>query len=478
MKSMSPNHRNSQGSQNPFHRSFSLASGHPDSGAKENHGTAGEWSDENLALFLRDMSPIPLLTREQEIEFSANLQRGKRDFYRTIYKNDFLARQVLVVLKEALNKGHRIDRIIDTPDKSRGTGQLWRKLAVLNVTTAEAILDRNKTLIRRARQSETSETKRDEIKKELISNRLKICRLLEDCKFSRKRVVAPAFHKLKGVVEMVQDKKPSLQTYLLGESAERAARRIQVAESHIGTFFEYQNKIGAGNLRLVVAIAKKYTNRGLSPIDLIQEGSERLLHAAEKFDYQRGLKFSTYATWWVRQGMLRAIQNQASTVCLPPHVQTDRKKIAEEHRKLLQELQHEPTIEQLSARTKLPSKDVARLHKTFRRISLLSNPERPEEGSLIGALADERATELCDSERSLDINSLKQSLKKVLRRLDPRERDVLIRRSKGETLKEIGKSIPLSRERIRQIEAQALQKLRAIPDIEGKLGGFLDLLDQ
>jgi RNA polymerase primary sigma factor len=475
MTRTTPHHQSTKGS-NPSWRGNFLnkrAASNLDDGS---HPTgSGAIPEDPVALFLNDMSRFPLLKREEELRFSATFQAAKRDFYRSIFKSDFVARQVLSVLEGALSDGCRIDRILSTPDKSKKSADLWRKIAVLNVDTAAAILKRNDQLTRSAGMPRTSESKREEIAKELISNRRRVSRLLEDCKFSRLGVVQPVFEKFRTVIKGLLNQPPTVQMQILGEPAARAQRRIHVAEFHLDTLIEYQNKMAEGNLRLVVAIAKKYRGRGLPFTELIQEGNDRLIHAIEKYDHLRGTKFCTYATWWVRQGMLRAIQTQASTIRLPANVQDTRHRLREEHIHLSHKLKREPTIEELAESTGISPKFIANLHAVQQQVPLLGTSDQPEEHSVLEVLADKREMGVQDLQRAWDLKSLNEALNKVLRRLTPRERDIIIRRHQGETLAEIGATINLTRERVRQIAFKTMTKLQEMPDIKPKLERFLDL---
>ncbi len=430
-------------------------------------------SDDHLKLFLRDLSRFPLLTRHEELTYSTEFQAARQNFYQVIYRNDLVARQVLSALKEPLTKGTRIDRILAIPDKSKKYTALWRKVAILNVDTADAILKRNARLVRLKGMRQTGTEKRRSIEKELLTNRRRVARLLNDCKFSRIGLVQVAYENLKVTVRRVKDAPPAVQSRVLGESLERAERRLKVAEAHLKTMVDFQNKLTLGNLRLVVAIAKKYQGRGLSFLDLIQEGNERLIHTVEKYDHRRGTKFATYATWWIRQGMLRAIQTHESTIRLPGHMHGVATTLREASSQLSHELLRKPTVEELSRRVGEPTDVITKLSIITRQAPLLSNSERPEEQAPIDFLGDKSQTQIQDFERASDLESLRNVLADVLQRLSEREREILVRRSQGEKLREIGLAIKLTRERVRQIEAAALRKLQGMPDI-GRLAKFFE----
>lgn len=458
-----------------WHESFLPKGARADTERQENATNGRVALDDDIKLFLRDVSRFPLLTRDEELRYSAGFQNAKQDLYGVIFRSDYVAREVLSVLREALHDETRIDRILAIPDANPKTKALWRKLAILNVDTAKGILDRNARLVRDKSRRQKSNQPCNDIEKELLRNRRHIARLLQECRFSRKGLVQVALEKFKVTTDKLKTKNPALQSRVLGEPVERAERRIKVAEYHLKTLVEFQNKMTVGNLRLVVAIAKKYRGRGISFLDMIQEGNERLIHSVEKYDHRKNTKFATYATWWIRQGILRAIQTQSNTIRRPSGQHSLAQKVRQKTGELSHDLQRQPTAEELACKLGVKPKAIMKLSATNRQVPLLHNPARPEELAHIDFIADHRETGCQDFEAAADLERLRESLDSFLGALDVRERVILERLSKGETLKEIGASpdIDLSRERVRQIAAKAYRTLQGMPNIR-ELEAFLN----
>ena len=424
--------------------------------------------------YLREASRNPLLTRAQEIEYMTRFGRAKSNFYRTVLKNDLVAREVISVLRDAVQRKTRIDRILDPPDLKKAAVVRWSKRAQMNIRTAETLLAKNIRLTYQLTRVSTTATDRSELRRELVSQRRKIALLLEDCRFSRRKVVQPAFEKLKGVVREVRTKGRS-GVSVLGESADRAEKRIAVAEFLLREMSRYQNKMAEGNLRLVVSNAKKLQERGLTFLELIQEGNVTLLHAIEKYDHTRGFKFSTYATWWIRQGMRRGIDTSAEAVRLPGHAQEMRRQVRKARHTLIQELQRKPTVEEISAKTAISVEKVKLVDARAWHTSLDEHPKDSEDTAPIQFLADEREAGLATFQRGHDLSVLESVVATVLKELPEREREILMRRKRGEKLEAIGITLGITRERVRQLENKALRTIRSRPDILEKLEPFLGL---
>lgn len=429
-----------------------------------------------VRLYLREASRAPLLTRAQEIEIATGFAKARSEFFQTVLKNDFVARKVIQVLRDALHEHKRVDRILECPDLKKAGISRWSQRAQMNVRTAEELLTKNIKLTYRLQRRGTTEATKVELLKGLASQRRKIALLLEDCRFKRLKVVEPVFEELKEVVRTLRSEgRRGITT--LWEPIDRAEKRIAVAEFHLREMSRYQNKMAEGNLRLVVSNAKTLQGRGLTLLELVQEGNVTLLHAIEKYDYTRGFKFSTYATWWIRQGMMRALATSVESVRLPGHANDMRREVREARRVLSQSLQREPTLEEIATKTGIVPRKIIQVETKPWHSPLHGHKVTPEGTAPIDFLADQRETGLSDHNRAHDLAILESVVATVLQELPAREREILMRRQRGETLQDIGASLGITRERVRQLEAKSLRELRSRPDLLKKLEPFLGLQD-
>jgi RNA polymerase primary sigma factor len=315
---------------------------------------------------------------------------------------------------------------------------------------------------------------RAELQRELLAQRRKVALLLEDCLFSRIKAVQPVYERFKAVVQRFESK-PHLAVPLLGEPLSRAQKRLLVAEGHLAELVKYQNRMAEGNLRLVVSNAKRYVGRGLSFLELTQEGNVTLIHAVEKYDPERGFKFSTYATWWIRQGMSRALQTSARLVRLPSDAHEKSKAIRAARGTLTQSLGREPSIDELHGATGLSTTVIKRLERVSNSVSLHTPSGSGERTELIEFIADKRENGMESLTREDYLTTLRAVMAEVL--ADPeftaRERDMLEQRYQDKTLQEIGEQYHVTRERVRQIELKAMEKLLRRPDLLERLRPFL-----
>ncbi|HQA00411.1 MAG TPA: RNA polymerase sigma factor RpoD, partial [Phycisphaerae bacterium] len=263
---------------------------------------------------------------------------------------------------------------------------------------------------------------------------------------------------------------------LVLESTEQLGERLKRMRQVFNEYEDAKRKLSGGNLRLVVSIAKKYRNRGLSFLDIIQEGNTGLMRAVDKYEYRRGYKFSTYATWWIRQAITRAIADHARTIRIPVHMIETMSRLRNISKQLLQELGREPTIEEIARQAKMPVSEARRVLKISRHPISLDRPVGESEDSYFGDFIEDESAE--SPVQSAGNEMLKDRIEEVLKTLTYREREILkLRYGIGDgytyTLEEVGKIFKVTRERVRQVEAKAIRKLQH-PVRARKLEGFLD----
>ena len=459
--------------------------------------TGDTWSDDPVRMYLTQMGEIPLLTRQQEIRLAKKIEVTRQQFRERLLECDVVIKSAYKVLGRVHQNELPFDRTVqvsvtDRLEKDQILGRLPHNLRTLDV-----LLKRNARDYRVALSKKQPKAKRRQAWKNLGRRRRRAVRLVEELGLRTQRI-EPMIRTLEDFSQRVDDLKSSIDLHRAerGRSQERRAwlnesRSLLITTQETATslrnrvrylrqiYAEYQQakrELSEGNLRLVVSIAKKYRNRGLSFLDLIQEGNAGLMRAVDKFEYRRGFKFCTYATWWIRQAITRAVADQSRTIRIPVHMVETMSRVRNVSRQLLQELGREPTLEETARRSRTSVDEARRVLAMSRYPISLDRPVGNSEDSHFGDLLPDGGAASPATGAAQEM--LRTRINKVLKTLSYREREIIkLRYGLGDgysyTLEEVGHIFKVTRERIRQIEAKAVRKLQQ-PSRSQELVGFLD----
>jgi RNA polymerase primary sigma factor len=453
--------------------------------------------DDPVRMYLTQMGEIPLLKREEEIALAKKIEVTRKRFRRKVLECDYALRNVVDTLKRV----HLGDLPFDRTVKVSLTENLEKDKILQrmphNLKTLEVLMEQNGGEFEKLIDARSGEEDKRRLRRTLKVRRRKAVTLVEELSIRTQKVqplmkkleqisvrmteVDKQLEDLKGLRSAKEDRanlEKELHDLMLMTLEEPASlrRRVEVMRKRFAEYEQAKRDLSGGNLRLVVSIAKKYRNRGLSFLDLIQEGNTGLMRAVDKYEYRRGYKFSTYATWWIRQAITRAIADQARTIRIPVHMIETMSKLRNVSKKLLQEMGREPTIEETARAAGISVDETRRVLKISRHPISLDRPVGESEDSYFGDFIEDDTAESPVSAATQEM--LKDKIEAVLKTLTYREREIIkLRYGLGDgytyTLEEVGRIFKVTRERVRQIEAKAVRKLQH-PVRSRQLEGFLD----
>jgi len=442
--------------------------------------------DDPIRMYLTQMGTIPLLTREEEIRLAKKIETTRMIFRRMVLESDYAAGQAVETLQLVHEGALPFDRTMRISTAEENAKDKIAARIPVNLVTVRTLLQQNRDAYDAIEAGQGSATKRAEMSRQIERRRRKVASLLEECCLRTSRI-QPLLRKLQAIGTKLRNLLQSIQRAerhpdrydpedvevqreefeglcaLVLEGPDDLLGRIRAIERVFGEYEQAKRDLSGGNLRLVVSIAKKYRNRGLPFLDIIQEGNTGLMRAVDKYEYKRGYKFSTYATWWIRQAITRAIADHARTIRVPVHMIETMSKLRNIQKALLQELGREPTVEEIAHRAKMPVEEARRVMKISRHPISLDRPVGESEDSHFGDfIEDDRQASPSDSATS---DMLRARINDVLKTLTYREREILkLRYGIGDgytyTLEEVGRIFKVTRERVRQVESKAIRKLQ------------------
>ncbi len=460
-------------------------------------------SDDPVRMYLKEMGSVPLLSREEEVEISKRIEKAQMQTQKIIMRFRYSTREAISIAHYLIQGKERFDKIIaekEIEDKNTFLKVLPRLCELLKkedqILENLLIKSKDDTLSKVERIKRSEEIEKCNIRTQAY---LRQMHLRHNITEDFGEMILTSYERFLALEKEIQEliprseknrfakakllsalRKLSKRELAAGRVLDKFKKDVRMLQRWMDKSQEAKREMVESNLRLVISIAKKYTNRGLSFLDLIQEGNMGLMKAVEKFEYRRGYKFSTYATWWIRQAVTRAIADQARTIRIPVHMIETINKVLRGAKKLMMETGLEPTPEELAAELGLTPERVREIYKIAQHPISLQAQVGDSGESQFGDFLEDTTIESPDEATGYSI--LKDKMGEVLSTLTDRERTVLIERfglldGKPKTLEEVGLRFKVTRERVRQIEAKALRKMRH-PTRSKQLQAFLDIIDE
>ena len=452
--------------------------------------------DDPIRMYLTQMGEISLLSRKDEISLARKIELARMSFRRRMLESDYSARSAVSILQQVQEGTLSFDRTMKISTAENLVRGVIKKRLPVSIKTVNKLLKINQSLFSKSLERNDVAGNRA-ILKRIYRNRRKIATLLEELSLRTSRI-QPMKNKLHGIcqkmhqleriivggvtqdymsedIEAVKQELAGLEE-LVVDTPTQLAKRLRAIDRVFGQYEETKRTLSSANLRLVVSIAKKYRNRGLSFLDIIQEGNTGLMRAVDKYEYRRGYKFSTYATWWIRQAITRAIADHARTIRIPVHMIETMSRLRIAGKVLLQRLGREPNPEEIAEEADMSVEETRRVLKISKHPISLDRPIGESDDSYFGDFIEN--DEIDSPVASATQEMLKERIDIILKTLSYREREIIkLRYGIGDgytyTLEEVGRIFKVTRERVRQVEAKAIRKLQH-PVRSRRLEGFLE----